>query len=124
MGNLQVACLHTALTSEGAVRPEGDRCLCKIKVDGIDGAVEVHADDILAACHKFMVVIKVKKLLAKHFDLGDVKYFLGMDIMWDRVRRTVSLGNPQHHSRADGTLYDGGEPRQRFTMVTGTYMRV
>lgn len=107
-GRLLGAHLQSTLTGEGAVRSEGDRCLYLIKEDGVQAWIEVHVDDILAASRDLEAIFKVKQMVTRHVDvraLGEVTDVLGMEVKWDRVAKTVSMGNPRHTA---GLLADFG----------------
>eukprot|EP00170_Pyropia_yezoensis_P003780 contig_15832_g3791 len=137
--------LHGKLVEEGGVQSKADKCVYIFHKDGATVRVEVHVDDILVGGPNPDAVQDVKRRISQHFsvrDMGVVKSYLGMQVLWDRKAGTVALSNPRHiinllkelnmeDSKANhtpmvrGTELGGGEPLpggNRFAELVGSLM--
>lgn len=107
--------------------------------------MEVHVDDVLVGGPDADAIKDVKRRISQHFsvrDMGEVKSYLGMQVLWDRKAGTVALSNPRHvadllkefnmeerkanhTSMVRGTELGGGEPLSdgnRFAELVGSLM--
>ena len=70
------------------------RVYVKCSVDGGESYVLIYVDDLLIVSKAMSEVDRVKGLLKKEFtfhDLGEVKDFLGCQVMRDREKGLISL---------------------------------
>lgn len=78
--------LHGALVKRGSVQSQEDRCLYTIR-EGKDVCfILVHVDDLLMAGSSMKLIESISEALSKVFelkDLGDVKQYLGINILRD-----------------------------------------
>lgn len=98
-GNLWGKHLSATLTTEGATRSSGERCLFIYLVFGKAVYVEAHADDLLIVGADLDAVEHVKCGIERHCevrDLREVKNYLGMEVKWNHEAGTVSHANPRH----------------------------
>ena len=72
----------------------------------VDEKFELHmlvfVDDLLMCSSDMEVLKKVKKVLCSNFvmkDLGDVSYYLGLNIMRDRAKGDLWIGQPKYISK-------------------------
>ena len=75
------------LTTNGFVQSLADYSLFTKRTDNSFVALLVYVDDIIITGNSSQEVTNVKNMLHSHFkirDLGEVKYFLGLEIMRDR----------------------------------------
>lgn len=144
-GHLWGKHLDGKLVEEGGVQSQADKCVYTFNEDDAVVRVEVHVDDILVGGPSDDAVKDVKRRISRHFevrDLGEVKSYLGMQVLWDRNAGTVALSNPRHiadllkefnmeeskanHTpMAQGTELGGGEPLpdgNRYAELVGSLM--
>ena len=77
----------------------GDPCIYISKSGGETLIIGVYVDDIIIAGRDLKQVEKVKATLAKSFDvkdLGELKYFLGVNVRIDRSNQSVWIGQPSY----------------------------
>jgi hypothetical protein len=102
-------CFKSALESQGFSPAVSDSSLfMKLEKHGGVTYICVYVDDMLIASLKLQDVEAAKTMVSSAFratDLGEAKYFLGMDITRDRAARTLKLGQ----SRLTRELLDSSD---------------
>lgn len=86
--------LHEALTRMKFKQSQSDACLYMKVVDGNIVYVLIYVDDIVVGCKDESQTVKVYESLKEIFDiayLGDLSYFLGMQIERKNGRYSISL---------------------------------
>lgn len=76
--------INRVLTSIGAVQSMTDKCLYTIKREDQTAYIMIHVDDLLIAASHSKLVKFIAEGLKKEFDikdLGDVKQYLGIDVV-------------------------------------------
>eukprot|EP00198_Chlamydomonas_reinhardtii_P000930 XP_001690265.1 reverse transcriptase, gag-pol polyprotein [Chlamydomonas reinhardtii] len=91
--------LKEALGQCGFVESDADPGLFVRRAPAGDIYVIVHVDDMLVAGRSKLQLASFKVAFGKRFaikDLGEARYYLGMDIVRDRAARTIKLSQRQY----------------------------
>jgi hypothetical protein len=90
--------LDKYLNELGFIQSSGDPCLY-ISSEGGNLILAVYVDDIVIAGKSIAAITKVKQLIANRYevrDLGEMKYFLGIEIRQDINAGKIWLGQPAY----------------------------
>jgi hypothetical protein len=91
--------LSEVMKSIGFTKVRSEPCVYVFDRDGDKVIVPSYVDDLHIAAKSKQSVERVKEELRKHFklrDLGPTKWFLGIHIIRDRAKRTLSLSQHQY----------------------------
>ena len=89
------------LKDNGYEQSMSDNCLYIKRVGEEFIIISLFVDDLLLACNSISMLQKEKKMLQKRFfmkDLGDVHYFLGIQIERDRANKKMLLHQERYLS--------------------------
>jgi hypothetical protein len=84
-----------------------DRCIYKKKDDGGRVYICLYVDDMIVAAKLTETVRRVKKAIARRFqikDLGTVKHLLGMEIDYDHSKRVMHI-TQQYYIKATAEMF-------------------
>ena len=87
--------LHGFMVDIGFFNCQDDPCLYVKKTTHCNIFVAIYVDDLLVASNSIEAINEFKLDLNSRFDtndLGELKYFLGIEVKRDRVKRTMQLG--------------------------------
>jgi hypothetical protein len=91
--------LHQFLVNQSFTKNLADYSVYSKQQDGTIFIISVYVDDILIACNKLEDLEHLKKQLKSNFemkDLGELRWFLGMEVTRDRKAGTMKLSQAQY----------------------------
>jgi hypothetical protein len=91
--------LHAALSEMGFTRLQSDHGIYVYKRDDVRIIVPVHVDDLTFASKSQQAIDTCIKELSQHFelrDLGPTKLLLGIEVIRDRPKHSISLSQRQY----------------------------
>ncbi|TMW59504.1 hypothetical protein Poli38472_004573 [Pythium oligandrum] len=98
-GNAWFKTIHGALIDLGFKPCGSDTCIYVGRAGGDTTYICLYVDDMVVGGRTQTRVDEVKKLIAARFrikELGPVKHLLGMEIVYDRVKRYLSINQAQY----------------------------
>lgn len=98
VGNLWGKHLHGKMIDEDGVQSTSNKCFYHFQLGENVFKVEVYEDDLAVAGACLEVVLDVTRRNSRHFevrDLGEIRSFLGIQLVWVRKAGPVALSNPR-----------------------------
>lgn len=91
--------INNFLLKIGFTRSENDYCLYTLNCKSGKIVLLIYVDDIILTGPELAQIIKIKNVLMKNFkmrDKGDLKYFLGLEICYDRDKGIFQLNQSKY----------------------------
>jgi hypothetical protein len=87
------------LVGLGFTRSQADHSVYSLQKDNVKIIIALYVDDLILMANDLAKLLQIKEELGKRFDmkdLGEIHYCLGIQVIRDRKKRTIQLGQAKY----------------------------